>query len=124
MDGLLQVLAGNRILQVPVLSVATVPVTSVFPQCSRSATFDAFTLSPPSQFPYYPRPLFSTPSSFIAMFTSLLPTIVALYFFSNTSVRASPCVAFDVQWNLLAFGLDGKDWNAGTQDKWANGASQ
>jgi hypothetical protein len=56
------------------------------------------------------------------MFTSLLPTIVALYFFSTTAVRASPCVAFDVQWNLLAFGLDGKDWNAGTQNTWASGA--
>jgi len=57
------------------------------------------------------------------MFTSLLPTIVALYFFSTTAVRASPCVAFDVQWNLLAFGLDDKDWNAGTQNTWASGTA-
>jgi hypothetical protein len=55
---------------------------------------------------------------------SLLPTIVALYFFSSAAVRGSPCVAFDVKWNLLAFGLDGKDWNAGTQDTWADGTSQ
>ncbi|KAF8480134.1 hypothetical protein DFH94DRAFT_740521 [Russula ochroleuca] len=55
------------------------------------------------------------------MFISLLPTIVTLYFFSSTAVHASPCVAFDVQWNLLAFGLDGKDWNAGPQNTWANG---
>lgn len=46
MDVLLQVLAGNRILQMPVLSVATVRVSSVFPQCSRSAALDAITLSP------------------------------------------------------------------------------
>lgn len=26
---------------------------------------------------------------------------------------ASPCVSFDANWNLLAFGLGGKDWNAG-----------
>jgi hypothetical protein len=58
------------------------------------------------------------------MFISLLPTIVALYFFTSTAVRASPCVAFDVKWNLLAFGLDDKDWNAGQQNTWANGASQ
>jgi hypothetical protein len=124
MDVLLQVLAGNRILQMPVLSVATVRrqfrLPAVFPlgytRCDH--------FKPPSHFPYYPHPLFSTPLSFIAMFTSLLPTIVALYFLSTTPVRASPCVAFDVQWNLLAFGLDGKDWNAGTQDKWASGASQ
>jgi len=38
-------------------------------------------------------------------------------------VRASPCVAFDVNWNLLAFGLDGKDWNAGTQNTWASGTA-
>jgi hypothetical protein len=39
-------------------------------------------------------------------------------------VYASPCVAFDVNWNLLAFGLDGKDWSAGTQGTWASGASR
>jgi hypothetical protein len=58
------------------------------------------------------------------MLSSLLPTIVALYFFSSTAVRGSPCVTFDAKWNLLAFGLDGKDWNAGLQNTWATGASQ
>jgi len=58
------------------------------------------------------------------MFTLSLPTIVALFLSSSTAVHASPCVAFDVNWNLLAFGLDGKDWNAGTQDTWASGASR
>ena len=32
-----------------------------------------------------------------------------------------PCVTFDASFNLLVFGLDGKDWNAGTQDAWAGG---
>jgi hypothetical protein len=58
------------------------------------------------------------------MLTLSLPTIVALFLFSSAAVRATPCVAFDVNWNLLAFGLDGKDWNAGTQDTWASGASR
>ncbi|KAI9458858.1 hypothetical protein BJY52DRAFT_1119232 [Lactarius psammicola] len=55
------------------------------------------------------------------MFTPLL-TFVAL-FVSPAAVRASPCVAFDTNWNLLAFGLGGKDWNAGTQDTWASGTA-
>ncbi|KAI0264710.1 hypothetical protein BC834DRAFT_251962 [Gloeopeniophorella convolvens] len=49
-----------------------------------------------------------------------LLTLVAL-FASPAAVRASPCVTFDITWNLLAFGLNGKDWNAGTQDTWASG---
>ena len=57
------------------------------------------------------------------MFTLSLPTIVTLFLSSFAAVRASPCVAFDTNWNLLAFGLDGKDWNAGTQGTWASGAS-
>ncbi|KAH7882828.1 hypothetical protein F5I97DRAFT_1780904, partial [Phlebopus sp. FC_14] len=49
----------------------------------------------------------------------ILPTVVSLFLLSAaTSVRATPCVAFDINWNLLAFGIDGKDWNAGTQDTW------
>jgi hypothetical protein len=55
------------------------------------------------------------------MLGSLL-TFVAL-FVSPVAVRASPCVAFDANWNLLAFDLDGKDWNAGTQDTWSSGTS-
>jgi len=39
---------------------------------------------------------------------------------SQSHVRASPCVAFDVSFNLYAFGLGGKDWTAGTQDTWAS----
>lgn len=50
-----------------------------------------------------------------------LLAIVSLYllFLSNT-VFASPCVAFDANFNLLAFGLGGKDWFAGTQDTWTS----
>lgn len=29
-------------------------------------------------------------------------------------------MAFDISWNLLAFGFNEKDYNAGTQDKWAS----
>ena len=34
----------------------------------------------------------------------------------------SPCAVFDSKFNLYAFGLGGKDWNAGPQDSWASGA--
>jgi len=57
------------------------------------------------------------------MFTHLFLTLVTLFLFPFTLVRAKPCVAFNTQQELLAFGLDGKDWNAGTQDTWASGAS-
>ncbi|KAG0697085.1 hypothetical protein DFH29DRAFT_167704 [Suillus ampliporus] len=49
-----------------------------------------------------------------------LPTLVSLLFFSSATVRASSCIAFDTNWNLLAFGFNGKDWNAGTQDTWSS----
>jgi len=38
---------------------------------------------------------------------------------SQFSVLASPCLSFDVYFNLLAFGFNSKDWNVGTQDLWA-----
>jgi len=43
--------------------------------------------------------------------------------FSTSASTAGPpaCVAFDVYWNLLAFGFNGKDYNAGTQDTWGSG---
>jgi len=37
---------------------------------------------------------------------------------------ASPCIALDANWNLLAFGFGGKDWNAGTQDSWSSGSAK
>jgi len=35
-----------------------------------------------------------------------------------STVGPSACVSFDINWNLLAFGFNGKDYNAGTQDTW------
>lgn len=49
-----------------------------------------------------------------------LPTLAFLFFLTSATVRASPCITFDANWNLLAFGLNGKDWNAGTQDTWSS----
>jgi hypothetical protein len=47
-------------------------------------------------------------------------TIASLLLISaSVTVKASPCVAFDANWNLLAFDLDGKDWSAGTQATWS-----
>ncbi|EIN09283.1 hypothetical protein PUNSTDRAFT_143778 [Punctularia strigosozonata HHB-11173 SS5] len=59
------------------------------------------------------------------MFRTHPLTVAALSLFSLAArvVRASPCVTFDANFNLLAFGLDGKDWNAGTQDSWTSGSA-
>ena len=54
------------------------------------------------------------------MFKAL--TLVSLLHLAIPALT-SPCVTFDANFNLLAFGLDGKDWNAGTQDAWASGTS-
>jgi len=43
--------------------------------------------------------------------------------FSQSPVKASPCVTFDANFDLLAFGFGGKDWNVGTQDVWATATS-
>ena len=52
-----------------------------------------------------------------------LLTTVALFALSvSQMVFAAPCIAFDADWNLYAFGLNGKDYNAGTQDKWTGSA--
>jgi hypothetical protein len=40
---------------------------------------------------------------------------------ASTALAGSSCVAFDISWNLLAFGFNGKDYNAGTQDTWGSG---
>lgn len=34
--------------------------------------------------------------------------------------EARPCVAFDINFNLYAFGFGGKDFQLGTQDKWSS----
>ncbi|KAK0211430.1 hypothetical protein IW262DRAFT_1498041 [Armillaria fumosa] len=53
-------------------------------------------------------------------------TIVSLLLLSLSSAASagSACVAFDISWNLLAFGLGGKDYNAGTKDSWASGSAK
>ncbi|KAF9788705.1 hypothetical protein BJ322DRAFT_1183841 [Thelephora terrestris] len=50
-----------------------------------------------------------------------LASLVSLLFLtlSQTLVSGSPCVSFDANFNLLALGFGGKDWNVGTQDVWA-----
>ncbi|KAG2355314.1 hypothetical protein BDR07DRAFT_1426531 [Suillus spraguei] len=48
-----------------------------------------------------------------------LPTLASLSSYIGHS-PSTPCIAFDANWNLLAFGLNGKDWNAGTQDTWSS----
>jgi hypothetical protein len=58
------------------------------------------------------------------MLSLSLPTLATLFLFYSPTVRASSCVAFDVSWNLLAFGLDGQDWNAGAEETWASGTSR
>ncbi|KAL5477008.1 hypothetical protein ACEPAI_3195 [Sanghuangporus weigelae] len=37
--------------------------------------------------------------------------------------KADPCIAMDTGFNLLVFGVDGKDWNAGAQDTWTSGSA-
>ena len=78
----------------------------------------------PSRFPSsFPRthspPHLSSPFATIhsrkelAMFNSPLTTAALFALGATRAALASPCVAFDTKWNLLAFGLNGKDWNAG-----------
>lgn len=52
-------------------------------------------------------------------------TLVSLLlplFTSLSRVAASPCIAMDTSFNLLVFGVDGKDYNASTQASWTSGA--
>lgn len=54
-----------------------------------------------------------------------LLTLVALFFLSisQTVMGSSACLAFDASWNLYLLGVDGKDYNAATQDKWTGSKS-
>lgn len=54
-------------------------------------------------------------SRFLALLSLVSLSLVSIADAGNS------CVAFDVNWNLLAFGFNGKDYNAGTQDSWASG---
>jgi hypothetical protein len=54
-------------------------------------------------------------------------TLVALHTSSAAAAAAagpSGCVSFDIHWNLLAFGFNGKDYNAGTQDAWSSSSGR
>ena len=55
------------------------------------------------------------------MFRLLSLVLLPLLSFSQVAVANSGCVAFDISWNLLAFGFNGKDYSAGTQDMWTSG---
>lgn len=53
-----------------------------------------------------------------------IPTLVSLFLLAFATVAlSSPCVTFDADFNLLVFGLNGKDWNAGSQDTWTSGSA-
>jgi len=55
-----------------------------------------------------------------------LTIILAVFHASSTASAVAStggpagCVSFDINWNLLAFGFNGKDYNAGTQDTWSS----
>lgn len=55
----------------------------------------------------------------------LLTSLLAFAFVANEVdvAYATPCVAFDINFNLYAFGFGGKDFQLGTQDKWSSGAN-
>jgi len=57
------------------------------------------------------------------VYLSSLVLLSTLSLFKLVSAN-SACVAFDIHWNLLAFGFNGKDYNAGTQDTWTSGQAQ
>ncbi|PFH53397.1 hypothetical protein AMATHDRAFT_55341 [Amanita thiersii Skay4041] len=57
------------------------------------------------------------------MLSSLSLLLLSTLSLSQFVVANSACVAFDVHWNLLAFGFNGKDYDASTQDTWGSGQS-
>ena len=54
--------------------------------------------------------------------TAIVILATSLVMVSATS-GPTQCLAFDVNWNLLACGYGGKDYNAGTQDSWGTSGS-
>lgn len=57
------------------------------------------------------------------MFWTLLTAFVAASVSgaaASTNQGPTACVSFDINWNLLAFGFNGKDYNVGTQDAWTS----
>ncbi|TFK67566.1 hypothetical protein BDN72DRAFT_770599 [Pluteus cervinus] len=55
-----------------------------------------------------------SPSSSLSL---LFLSVLSLVSFASAS---SACLAFDTNWDLLAFGFGGKDFNVGTQDSWSS----
>ena len=51
---------------------------------------------------------------------ALHTTSAAAAALAATTAGPSGCVTFDTAFNLLAFGFNGKDYNAGTQDTWSS----
>lgn len=49
--------------------------------------------------------------------------LLSILSFPQVAIANSGCVAFDISWNLLAFGFGSKDYKAGTQDTWTSGMS-
>jgi len=41
---------------------------------------------------------------------------------SSSAFALSQCVVSDSNWNLYAFGFNGKDYSLGTQDSWSSGS--
>lgn len=54
-------------------------------------------------------------------FTLLSPLLFSAALSATVTNTPPACVVFDADWNLLAFGFQGKDYNAGTQDTWGSG---
>lgn len=65
------------------------------------------------------RPLLTALALSAISLSGVIPNVLVS---AAPSAGPSGCIAFDTNWNLLAFGFDGKDWNAGTQDTWASGS--
>ncbi|KAF7377659.1 hypothetical protein MSAN_00188800 [Mycena sanguinolenta] len=58
--------------------------------------------------------------SVLNMPSLFLVTLLSL-FAAPTALAGSSCIAFDTNWDLLAFGYNGKDYNVGTSDQWTSG---
>ena len=95
-----------------------------------------FTYKTHTLFSYTLLPFFSTFLYTInKMFCRSLLTITTLVALHTSSAAAatvaaaasagpSGCVSFDAFWNLYAFGFNGKDYNAGTQDTWSSSSGR
>lgn len=51
--------------------------------------------------------------------SSILTLVLLFVSFVPLFVHGSPCIAMDADFNLLVFGINGNDYNAGQQSSWA-----